>query len=147
METEICKMRENVREDYRVLWSAEATIEIPCGKPIMQRFYQTLCESLRIWAMEEGERSRAAYLALTDTRDKARFRAGRMRVTGQASVLPNGCIRVLTELVAALPGEIREERKCEQIWDPSGEYLLLPKELRNNPKREEEKKQVVSGTL
>ncbi len=71
-------IREVVREGYRVLLTAEATLALPVGMERIGQFYRQMCRACLEWVKQgEGERLRREYLAFEDPMERARMAGAR----------------------------------------------------------------------
>ena len=118
-------LRGSVREEYRVLLRAEAELILPDGLERICEFYRKTGEACLSWILEgEGERMRAEYNLLSDTAEKARFRAAHYRMECRPVWERESYAAWVCRSVLFCRGE-ESTRLMAQVWDLS-EQTVLP---------------------
>lgn len=130
METELCAAHAVLREEYRTLVRADATIAIPRENEAMRRFYGQMIQTAVRWAEEvEGARQRAAYLALSDIWERSRFRPSVLRLSGSAREIDDRFLAVVCDLTLTRGDGGGEHRRSAQVWNPAENTFLPEKEI------------------
>ena len=120
--------RASVREGYQILLRAKAELILPIAQAEIARYYSELANKCMEWATEvEGERLRREFLALEDTRDRARFRMREYRFTMRCVWESEDAVAILCESYlrgqASVPD--RSYHRLSHVWNV-GEQTILP---------------------
>lgn len=128
-----------VREGYQVLLRIDGTILLPTDSLRMRSYYQDLANACFSWAEEiEGERIRASFLSLGDSRERSRFRTERYRWEMQIPWENDSYLAVLCRSFLG-----KSERRSAQLWNKEEETLLPLRQvvaMFGNALRREEKR-------
>ena len=135
METTQENLRRIVRESYRILLRAEADLALPRGLDVIADYYRRMAEACLEWVCAaEGEQILAAYRAIEDTAERARFPMARYRMACKCVWEQGAHAAWVGESVLHLPAKAPIRRKTAQVWNldeqtvlPRGELLRLCK--------------------
>lgn len=118
-----------VREGYQLLLRADAQMQIPEGKERIGAFYRRMSDACLKWAVEaEGERIRAAYLALESNRDRARFRLATYRLSCKPVFERMPYVAWVCESVMRGADE-EAVRRMSQVWNLEEETMLPMRQI------------------
>ncbi len=124
--------RAAVREGYQILLRAKANLILPREKEGIAAYYSALADKCMKWASEVyGERLRQTFLAIEDTRERARFRMREYRFSMRYVWESEHLVAILCE--SYLLGQETEPsasyHRLSHVWNLAEETILPARQI------------------